>query len=211
MTDDPFLAEVRLIVSDLSSPEAQSARLATFAAEEIAKAQAANAAALGGRQPDPRVTVDGRQGAPLATVRPDGKIVADFDLGGEVIEWIGAELLKASPVLTGAYQRAHRLFVDGVEHTPGDPLPAGAKRFVFLNLAPYSRKIEGDVDRAPLSSQAPAGVFEVVAAMANRRFGNTADIRFGWEAVEKAPEKSTVGQRKAERASRTPAIIVRLY
>ena len=102
---------------------------------------------------------------------------------GEVIEEIGTMLLHESPVLTGAFRRSIRIFADDVEHFPGEPLPA-AKRYVFLSTAPYSRKIEGDVNRKPQSDQAPDGVFEVVAGLAHHRFGNTADIRFGWEAVE---------------------------
>lgn len=210
MTDDPFLREIEVIVSDLTSPEEQSHRLATFAAEEIARAKAENDQAMGGNQPPPRITVDGRPNAPLASVRPDGRIVADFDVFGEALEWIGEELLKASPILTGTYQQAHRLFADGVEFTPGAALPSG-RRFVFLNLTPYARKIEGTNGRGPQSSQAPDGVYEVVAAMAQKRFGNVAKIRFGWEAVQGAPTKSTPAQRKAAGASRTPAIIVEPY
>ena len=113
-------------------------------------------------------------------------------------------------MLTGAFRRSIRIFADDVEHFPGEPLPA-AKRYVFLSTAPYSRKIEGDVNRKPQSDQAPDGVFEVVAGLAHHRFGNTADIRFGWEAVNKAAAGAGRAARKAEAESRTPAIIVKGY
>ncbi|WP_099866064.1 hypothetical protein [Pararhizobium haloflavum] len=181
------------LAEDLTSPEARSARLARFAREAIDEAQTFNRSATG-RDVPYEVTVDRQKGKPIDQVAPDGVVIAEFELIGAVIEWIGDELLKASPILTGRFMRSHLLFVDGVEHTPGAALPNGAAEFVFVNSQPYARKIERGQ-----SAQAPDGVYEVIAAIAKKRFGNQAQIRFSFRSISGS---------KAS-ADRQPAIIVR--
>jgi hypothetical protein len=46
---------------------------------------------------------------------------------------------------------------------------------VFINTQPYARKLEKGA-----SSQAPDGVYQSVAVLASRRFGNIAKVRFGY-------------------------------
>ncbi len=53
-----------------------------------------------------------------------------------------------------------------------------ASEYAFLNTQPYSRKIERGE-----SPQAPEGVFQVVATLAQSRFGNIAKITFSYRAV----------------------------
>jgi hypothetical protein len=120
--------------------------------------------------------VDGRKGAALESVKPDGIIVTEFSLIDDVLEWIGDMLVKGSPVKTGRYSESHILFADGVEVEPGAALPE-AEEYVYLNVQPYARKIERG-----LSPQAPDGVYEGVAAMARSRFSNIARIRFTFRA-----------------------------
>ena len=89
---------------------------------------------------------------------------------------------------------------------------------MFLNAQSYARKIERGQ-----SSQAPDGVYEAVAAMAARRFGNVARIRFGFRSVQEgalvpnaevSALRRDLGRRgasevvKRERETRQPAIIV---
>jgi len=174
---DDFVKDIKVVVSDLKSPEEKSKRLAAFARKQIAEAVQINQVATG--QPSSyQVAVDGRIGAPIDSVKPDGVIVATFDLIADVLDWIGAMLVKESPVLTGEYAASHRLFVDGVEHEPGDVVPE-ADEYVFVSVVPYARKIERG-----LSSQAPDGVYQAVAAVARNRFGNTAKISFGYRSVK---------------------------
>lgn len=190
---DPLLRDIKVIVTDLASPEAKSRRLAEFARTQIAEALQINRAALG-RDTPYEVAVDGKIGAALSGVRPDGVIVANFDLAVDTLEWIGEALVKGSPVLTGRYTRSHLLFVDGVEHTPGDAVP-DFEEAVFVNVVPYARKIERG-----LSAQAPDGVYQAVAAVARQRFGNIAAVRFSY--------RSLTGPKS--RADRQPAIVVRV-
>lgn len=210
--------DVRLAVSRALSPERRQALIAAHAREGLRESQEINRAALG-RVPPHETFVDGRKGAALASVDPDhGVIVFRFSLVTELFEWIEAMLILHSPVLKGDYAKSHAFFADGVEADPAKP-PQGDV-FVFLSTVPYARKIERGQ-----SSQAPDGVYEGVAAMAARRFGNIARVRFGYRSfMDGALAGSAAiselrrqhGRRgasdiaKAERDNRQPAIIVAL-
>ena len=95
-----------------------------------------------------------------------------------------------SPVLTGRFAKSHELFADGVD-TENPNIAPPAEEYVFLNTQPYARKIERG--RSP---QAPDGVYQAVATLAQRRFGNIARITFSY--------------REVRGGERNPAIIVRL-
>lgn len=220
---DPISRDISLMISDALGPQARSAMLADFARRQIADAAAANAAALG-REPPHTTFVDGREGAPLASVKPEGTIVTVFDLMDDLFEWIGDMLVQNSPVLTGRYAASHVFFADGVEVEPGAAVPP-ASEYVFLNTQPYARKIERG-----LSPQAPDGVYEVVAAMASRRFGNVASISFSfrfvpagavgdwarstrlqgrdWSADVRKRVSKLTGHKRTDYLTRQPAIVI---
>jgi hypothetical protein len=182
---DPIARDIEVLVARDLSPQAQSAALAAFAREQKAEIAAVNDAAMGKKVPV-QTTVDGVADASEDMVRPAGTIVYEFELASDMLEWIGEQLVTHSPVKSGRYARSHILLADGVEFDPlsGDIPPA--REYVFSNVQPYARKIEGDNNREPESSQAPDGVFEAVAALAQRRFGNIAKIAFGWRSLRGA-------------------------
>lgn len=187
----PIDRQIDVIISTSLSKEARAARLAAFAREKLAEAQSAHRAA-GGRVPPHETIVDRRRGAVVESVKPEGEIVFEFELLTAAVLGILDMLQKASPVLTGDYRRAHAVFADGFEVAPG-ALPAGAAEFVIISTSPYARPIERGISQA-----APAGVYQVVAVLAQRRYGNTARIRFSFRAA--------VGGNA--RAYRAPAIII---
>lgn len=198
---DPIDRDIQLMLADTLSPKAKSQVFADFAEDEIAKARQTNRQILG-RNPRLTITVDGREGAPLTSVRPDGVIVAEFELFNDVLVWIANQLELHSPVKSGRYQRSHTVFADGIEIEPTATVPA-ASEFVFINVVPYARKIERGV-----SSQAPDGVYQAVAVLAQRRFGNVARISFSYRT---AMSGMIVGGRAGNRSSeRNPAIVVRV-
>lgn len=199
---EPINRDIDLMLHESLSPQAQSAALAEFAGAQIDEATQANRNVLG-RSPRRTVTVDGREGAPLESVSPAGVIVAEFELVDDVLAWIGEQLVRHSPVgKTGLYQRSHTLFADGVEIDVGGVIPA-ATEYSFLNLVPYARKIE-----LGSSSQAPDGVYQAVAMLARRRFGNIAKIGFSYRT---ALQGSIIGGAQGNRSSqRNPAVIVTL-
>lgn len=218
----PLNREFELALREDLEPEARSQRFAMFAQEEIDKAAEENRKALG-REPRRKVFVDGREGAPLDSVTPAGVITATFELVDDVLVWIGEQLLRASPRRSGRYERSHILLADGDEIDPKGTIPS-AVEYVFVSTQPYARKIEGDGFRSASSSQAPDGVYEVVAAMANQRFGNIARIKFGWRSLSSSGasaleawagntglqknDRTLSGQRRADWLRRQPSIVV---
>lgn len=197
----PISRDLELLFAQDLSPQARSQQLAAFAGETIEDAKEANRRVLG-VVPPYTVTVDGREGAPLASVKPDGVVRAEFELVNEALAWISTQLQMHSPVLSGRYSKSHELFADGVDtENPNNAPPAS--EYVFLNIQPYARKIERG-----LSSQAPDGVYQAVATLAQRRFGNLAKITFSYRT---AIGGAVVGGRAGDRSDmRNPAIIVRM-
>lgn len=173
---DPIGKDIALFFAPELTPEGQRTALASFAREQLADAQNINGRAIG-RVPRHDTYVDGQKGASEDNVRPDGVIIYEFELVTDVIVWIQEQLIRHSPIRSGRFRKSHLLFADGVEVQFGADIPA-ANRYVFVNSQPYARKIERG-----LSSQAPEGVFEVVAVLANRRFSNIAQVRFTFESL----------------------------
>lgn len=216
-----FRQEVKFLVSKTMSREARQKLAATMARKLLADAQEKNKAALGS-VPSHEQFVDGRKNAPLESVNPDrGTIVFEFQLVRDVLAWIGEQLVLNSPVLTGRYQRSHILLADKKEVLPGEEVPE-AEEYVFVSTVPYARKIERG-----LSDQAPDGVYDVVADMAKRRFGNIANIRFTYSSIvggearldnelwtwaaANASSEGTASKRRAkfDKNIRQPAILIR--
>lgn len=197
----PIQRDTQVMISEMLSPKARSAALANFAKEQLAEAQEHNHRIMG-RVPPHETYVDRRRGAPLESVKPEGTIVIEFDLLDDLFAWIGEQLVKHAPVLTGRFQRSFAFFADGVEIEPGAALNT-AQEYVFLNTQPYARKIERGQ-----SDQAPDGVFEAVAALAKKRFGNVVNIRFSYRTPIAAASGSGREKRAADRANRQPAIVI---
>jgi len=169
---DPIDRDIAVALASDLSPAARSATLAEFAREALAEAESENAAALGAVPPYDTF-VDGSEGKSEDQVSPDGVIVYQFRLIGDVLTFIDEQLIAASPVKSGRYQRSHTLYADGTETDPGNPAPAS--EYVFLNLQPYARKIERG-----MSPAAPEGVYEGVAQLASGRFGNIAKVSYAF-------------------------------
>lgn len=199
---EPISRDVRLLLEDLKDPRQQSLRFAEFARGEIEAAKAQNRAALG-YTPAVDIYVDGVKGAALNTVTPRGIIVADFALVDEVLFWIEDQLRTHSPVKTGRYRASHMLFADGIQVTnPELSIPESAQEYVFVNAVPYARKIEKGS-----SSQAPDGVYQVVATLAQRKFRNLAKVTFSYRTF--VGPKIVGGREGNKSRDRNPAIIVR--
>lgn len=207
---EPIDRDIALFISEELSPAARSRTLAEFAREQIDEARAVNAGALGHEAPV-SVFVDGVRGGALDRVRPDGVIVAEFDLVRDVVIGIGDLLEKHSPVgrrpKRRRYWQSHRLFVDGNEVTDLRSIPPDAAEYVFLNLKPYARRVERG-----WSKQTPDGVYQVVAALARQRFGNIAKIQFTYRELRGEPESDSERRARPGRVTdlRQPAIVIKV-
>lgn len=196
---EPLDRDIALILKEELGPGARSKILAQHARKALQEGKEQNRRVLG-RVPPHKTFVDGIEGQSEDRVRPDGRIVYEFELIGEALTWIGDMLVRNAPFRSGRFRRGFRLFADGQEVEAGKPVPP-AQEYVFLNIEPYARKIERG-----LSPQAPDGVFEAVAAMGRGRFGNMARISFSF----RTPVGGSIGRGRAGNRSndRTPAIIV---
>lgn len=179
---DSIATDINLIVNEMLSPEAQSVAVANYARDEIQRTDDTNKRILG-RAPVKTVTVDGRAGAPLESVRPvGGSIIAEWDLFADVLTWIAQTLKERSPRVSGDYIKGHALFADGIQVDPLGSLPQ-AEIFTFINLVPYARKLEvGKTESGrDFLIQVPNRIYERTYQDAKARFGNQAKITFGYE------------------------------
>lgn len=175
---EPIDLDVAAIINEELSPKARSTALATVARQTLAEALNLDLSVLG-YLPAVITIVDGVLGALEVYVKPEGEIDYQFQIIGDVLDWIREQLEAHSPVGVqdshpGLYKSSHRLFADGQEVQTGHPAPV-AGEYVFFNIQPYSRAIERGE-----SSQAPTGVYEAVAVLAQQRFGNQARISFSF-------------------------------
>lgn len=155
------------------TPQGQAKAFQQAAREIIASTDQRNARALG-HVPPKTVTVDQSRGASIESAKADSTIYVEYELVETALGFIGELLVRHSPVRSGRFQQSWVLFADGVSVEPGK-VPSGAEEYAFLSSMPYARKIERG-----LSPQAPEGVADAVAALARRRWGNIANIRFSF-------------------------------
>jgi hypothetical protein len=188
---EPIARDIQAIVRENLSPAAKSRVLAQFARETINEAKEINRRALG-EVPPYETFVDGRRSEAFERVRPDGVIVAEFDLISNLLGFVSEQLWIHSPVKTGRYRKSHRIFADGAlvgevaNNTRALAAPGGrwtsgmvdAREWVFVSVVSYARRLERGWSR-----QAPDGVYQAVAALARRRFGRLARVQFTYRAV----------------------------
>lgn len=163
----------------------RAAILADAAKEILAQTDEENSAALGDAVAH-RTLVDGSVTEAIERVRAEGTIVRSYDLLPAVLIQIGEWLWQHSPVRSGRYQRSHQLLADGspvVEVTDGWSLPAlspDIQEFTFVSLVSYAPLIEPHDGGPGESRQAPDGVYQVIAALAQDAFGALASISFAY-------------------------------
>lgn len=150
----------------------------------VAREQLAVAQASGGPIPYEQF-VDGRKDSPLESVRFGGIILFTLNRLGAVLEWIYTQLVQHSPIGKPTpphlhYFQDHQLSIDGnrINARIGEVIEVPRTgTAVILDARPYATPIERG-----LSTQAPHGVYEIVAVAAQRRFPY-AEILFDYQRV----------------------------
>lgn len=216
---DTFDRELKLMIADTLSPEARARAFGEEARKIIVAQDDANDRAAG-RDVQFKTYVDGRASGVLESAQR--VILAEWDIIETALRAVHAMLTDKAPVLKGDYRRSITLFADGIAVPVEGAIP-DAEEYFFAATVPYARKIEKG-----LSRQAPDGVFEAVAALAKKRFGNVAIVRFGYRSVttggaftpyvpvirpsmrrkRAGSNAATRAAAKAERGERQPAIII---
>jgi hypothetical protein len=170
--------EILVSVENLTGPQA-SAAIAALAAEKRDEVVVRD-------HPSSVTTyVDGREGAPLASVAPNGVVRFEFSYLDEIVRAVLDMLISASPFAPKRanasppthYKEEHAVFLDGAEVTAlPQRIPPGSE-IVISNLSPYARKVEKGFGPSLKSAH---GVYQAVANLAKRRYGNMAKITYSW-------------------------------
>lgn len=190
-----FQRDIALRLDGLRGAAASRA-LAAFAAEQRDRVVAEAPAKPTGID----TVVDGRRGAVLESVRPDGTILFRFHWLDAVVDDAVGLLVRQAPYLSSHhnglpyYRDAFAMFVDGQKVDIRTKVPAGAE-IVLTNLLPFARKIERGS-----SLMAPDGVFQVVAGLLKRRWAGAAQISYGWRIFPGAGPGGPAGRRGAGRS-----------
>jgi hypothetical protein len=206
---DAFDRELKVLIDETLSPEARSRMFGQEARKLIEQQDSVNDRAAG-RDVQYKTFVDGKASGALETA--ERVIVAEWDMIDTALRDIHDMLVVKSPILAGDYRRSITLFANGIATDVDGSIPL-ADEYFFAATVPYARKIERG-----LSRQAPDGVFEVVAALANRRFGNVVRVRFSFRQIAGSAEGSKIrarsrtrdigGSKRASWVERQPAIVI---
>ncbi|MGC5747361.1 hypothetical protein J4P41_01790 [Gluconobacter sp. NFX36] len=152
---------IRLFRDQALSPAAQSAYLA-----RVAINARDTAVRRGDAPPHWTTNVDGRQGAPESSVRPDGFILYRFNVMGLAAKAALQLCKERSPVRSGRYRDSWVVVVEG-KPWAGDvsDVPDG-KQVMIVNPQPYARKI----DTGAMKMSVPPGIVEAVRQSIQRKF-----------------------------------------
>lgn len=175
--NDPPGTEMALL-TDQRSPVSIGRSVAEFVAREIATVDAELVIRLGFALAK-KIRVDGRRDVALYDVKPSGgEIVAEWEsLIPIILVWIAKTLDERSPIVSGDYQREHRVMADGVEFDVTGEIPQ-AREYVFFNATAYSRRIEiGKTETGrDFVIQVQPRIYQRTGKDAAARFGNVARI-----------------------------------
>lgn len=161
---------VRVFADRTLSDAALSANLARIAVEKRTEV-----IARGDAPPSYTTYVDGRRGAPEASVRPDGAILYRFNLLGLAAAFAVSFCMTRSPVRSGRFRKSWAVVVDGRPWTADlNDIPGGSEVMV-VNPQPYARKIESGA----MKMSVPPGIVESARLATRRRYPNlSVDTRY---------------------------------
>ncbi|OAG72934.1 hypothetical protein A0J51_01546 [Gluconobacter japonicus] len=153
---------IRLLRDQALSPAAQSAYLA-----RVAINARDTAVRRGDAPPHWTTNVDGRQGAPESSVRPDGFILYKFNVMGLAAKAALQLCKERSPVRSGIFRDSWIVVVDGQLWKEDISTVPDRSKIVIINPQPYARKIDtGAMKRMSV----PPGIVEAVRQAVQRQF-----------------------------------------
>lgn len=150
------------------------------------------------------------------------KIVYHYTYLREIILVLIKALEDASPVASGAYRRAHTLYINGHPAPASTPIQPG-QEVMIANPLPYARRLEiGKTESGrDFLVSVPNRIYERIAAAAVTRYRNAVKITFGYVTPSDAhvvqgklgSHYGRAGQRRRRRQQvgsevRSPAIFI---
>lgn len=181
MSGSAFQRSVDVFLSRDMSDAVLSAALADVAESSVAEmVRSGQASARYTR------TVDGREGAPAASVKPSGAIVYRFSYLGEVAAFALGYLVERSPSLSGDFKRSFFLgistssggngkFVRAANFNP-DAVTSDVEEIIIGNTQPYNRLVDVQLAGGQrVRFKVPGEIYDGAAKAVKRRFGNFVD------------------------------------
>lgn len=135
----------------------------------------------------------------IRTIFPDGPlIVYEYQRSDLALEFALDVLRSLSPRLTGAYQEAHTVFINGVavqppyQFSPSDDV-------VISNLEPYARKIE--VGKMKMTVPGTDHVYQQAQQIIAREYAGLIDVQFTWRSLSTKTNQARIVTKKKGRTS----------
>lgn len=180
--------QIDILKAATLSPEAFRKMHADVARKAIADLEGQQ-----GRYPRETV-VDGRRGATEEAVKAYGVIQYEISALNDVVDDVYGELAALAPIKNPGKKRGHPsrwylehiwVFVNGrrIEGDGAGESIGGSDTVVFVDVAPYARKIEYGLSK----KYAPNGVFEVTARKMARKWSSVCKIAFDYRGVNNPP------------------------
>lgn len=148
----------------------------------------------------------------IRTIFPNNLIVYEYQRSDLVVEFALDVLRSLSPRLTGAYQEAHTVFVNGVAVQPPYNFYA-TDDVVISNLEPYARKIE--IGKMKMTVPGTDHVYQQAQQIIAREFAGLVTVQFTWRSLStKTNTARIVHYRKKHRVKEyqtqtQPALVIR--
>lgn len=163
------------------SKETIGREFARMAAADIAQIDRENAA-FAGRKLPMKTFLDGAEKEPIpAFVDPESAITARWQIAVGAVADADGLLAISGPRKSGDYRKHRAIYADRARVGSAADIPPGAREVMIVSLVPYARKIERG-----RGGYAPGAVYQAVAAIMMKRYGNAARIKFTFAEPEGA-------------------------
>ncbi len=174
-----FVNQLQVDTSKLNAAQSKAllVRVATAERDRVI----GDARARSGFPPAYRQVVDGREGASLETVRPDGTILFAWQYLAEIVDDTYNALVNRSPRDKGQYVAGLITLLDGVE-APLSTVSADTREIRIVASVPYARRLEIGRRRGggAFVLQVAPHIVEETAIVARKLFGTLASVTFGY-------------------------------
>lgn len=190
-----FISSIEVNVKNLSEADSKKALVMTAVHERERVINLTKKRS--GFEPLYRQIVDGREGAPLEAVKPNGKIIFAWQYAVEVATDTLSALVNRSPYDEGHYISGLIVLLDGKEGLLSQ-VNVSTKLIQIVASVPYARRLEVGKrdDGSPFVLQVKPHIVEETAIVARKLYNKLAEITFGYMDLTDAYRLGPMGRRK---------------
>jgi len=161
---------------------------------ELREVSAKESARAGGIPPIPTLVIDGVEGAPLTSIKPNSQIVILWNYMPEVCFKTYLALSQRAPRREGKYIEGLLIYID---RQPGElsAITANTQEVRFVASVPYARRLEvgKDSEGRPWVKVVAPHIVEETAIVAKRMFADLALISYEYVDLENPWQLSKAG------------------